>query len=126
LLDQQFLQGYHLEPFTIGTMLTTDKFEIRVALVGYVSVGKTTVLNAIFRDKFSEVAQKRTTAGINFFRIINPVERGTPPAKQKASQMPEIKVDPEPRTAASKRTSATQPSDTKSAKKAKKADETRD
>jgi GTP-binding protein EngB required for normal cell division len=56
---------------SISTLAATDKFEIRVALLGYVSVGKTTVLNAIFRDKFSEVAMKRTTAGINFFRVIN-------------------------------------------------------
>jgi GTPase SAR1 family protein len=44
-------------------------FEIKVALLGYVSVGKTTVLNALLQDEFSEVSMRRTTAGINFFRI---------------------------------------------------------
>ena len=31
--------------------------------------GKTTVLNALLQDKFSEVSMRRTTAGINFFRV---------------------------------------------------------
>lgn len=75
-------------------------FEIKVAILGHVSVGKdnedaesslkclysevtidsllhchyfasgkTTVLNALFQDKFSEVSMRRTTAAINFFRI---------------------------------------------------------
>lgn len=52
--------------------MITQKFEIKVALLGYVSVGKTTVLNATLRDKFSEVSMRRTTAGINFFRIVSP------------------------------------------------------
>lgn len=47
-------------------------FEIRVALVGYVSVGKSTVLNALLGDKFSEVNMRRTTAGVNCFRIQQP------------------------------------------------------
>jgi GTPase SAR1 family protein len=38
-------------------------------LLGYVSVGKTTVLNALLQDKFSEVSMRRTTAGVNFFRV---------------------------------------------------------
>lgn len=46
-----------------------QSFEIKVALLGHVSVGKTTVLNALFQDKFSEVSMRRTTAGINFFRV---------------------------------------------------------
>jgi len=57
--------------------MTTDHvFDIRVALVGYVSVGKSTVLNALLGGKFSQVALKRTTAGVNFFRITQPVEEG--------------------------------------------------
>lgn len=44
-------------------------FEIKIGLLGHVSVGKTTGLNALLREKFSEVSMKRTTAGINFFRI---------------------------------------------------------
>ena len=52
--------------------MITQNFEIKVALLGYVSVGKTTVLNALFRDKFSEVSMRRTTAGVNFFRVVAP------------------------------------------------------
>jgi GTPase SAR1 family protein len=44
-------------------------FQIRVALVGYVSVGKSTVINALLSDKYSEVNMRRTTAGVNFFCI---------------------------------------------------------
>jgi GTPase SAR1 family protein len=43
--------------------------EINVALLGNVSAGKTTVLNALFRDKLGEVAMKRTTVGANYFHI---------------------------------------------------------
>jgi len=49
--------------------MISQTFEIKVALLGHVSVGKTTVLNALFQDKFSEVSMRRTTAGINHFRI---------------------------------------------------------
>ena len=45
------------------------QFEIKLALLGHVSVGKTTLLNALLGDKFSEVSMKRTTAGINHFVI---------------------------------------------------------
>jgi GTPase SAR1 family protein len=34
-----------------------------------VSAGKTTLLNALLRDKYGEVSMKRTTAGINLFRL---------------------------------------------------------
>lgn len=44
-------------------------FEINVAFIGYVSVGKTTLLNALFREQYSEVSMKRTTAAVNKFRI---------------------------------------------------------
>lgn len=49
--------------------MKTTIFEIKVAIIGYVSVGKTTVLNALFREKFGEVSMRRTTAAVNFFRI---------------------------------------------------------
>ncbi|CAB9509042.1 expressed unknown protein [Seminavis robusta] len=52
-------------------MTIFNTFEIKIALLGYVSVGKTTVLNALFRDKFSEVSARRTTAGINYFRCMS-------------------------------------------------------
>ncbi|KAL3899988.1 MAG: hypothetical protein SGARI_006344, partial [Bacillariaceae sp.] len=55
-------------------MTDTEKFEIRVALVGYVSVGKSTVLNALLGEKFSAVSLKRSTAAVNHFKIIQPSE----------------------------------------------------
>lgn len=56
---------------------TTPPFEINVALIGYVSVGKTTLLNALLKDKYSEVSMKRCTAGINKFRIVNKLEEAS-------------------------------------------------
>lgn len=44
-------------------------FEIHVAVIGYVSVGKTTVINALFGEEYGEVAMKRTTSVVNYFRI---------------------------------------------------------
>jgi GTPase SAR1 family protein len=44
-------------------------FEIRVALLGYVSAGKSTVLNALLQGKFSKVGMRRTTAGVHHFRL---------------------------------------------------------
>ncbi len=49
--------------------MIAHSFEIKIALLGNVSAGKTTVLNALLRDKFGEVSMKRTTAGVNHFRI---------------------------------------------------------
>jgi len=49
--------------------MKTAEFEIKIALLGYVSVGKTTVLNALLRDKYSEVSMRRTTAGVSHFRL---------------------------------------------------------
>ena len=49
--------------------MINHNFEIKVALLGHVSVGKTTVLNALFQEKFSEVSKRRNTAGINHFRV---------------------------------------------------------
>jgi small GTP-binding protein len=51
------------------TAALTPTFEIKVALLGYVSAGKSTVLNALLQAKFSQVAMRRTTAGVNKFRI---------------------------------------------------------
>jgi GTPase SAR1 family protein len=61
--------------------MIAHSFEIKIALLGNVSAGKTTVLNALFRGKFGEVSMKRTTAGVNYFRIAtatpNEVATGT-------------------------------------------------
>lgn len=55
-------------------MTVAPVFEIKIALVGYVSVGKTAVLNALFRDKYSEMAMRRATAGVNHFRVTTAAE----------------------------------------------------
>lgn len=62
--------------------MLAQNFEIKVGLLGYVSVGKTTGLNALFQGKFSEVSMKRTTAGINFFRVSSLTK---PPKRTKTS-----------------------------------------
>ena len=56
---------------SLFTMKLQDPFEINVAVIGYVSVGKTTLLNALLRDKYSEVSPRRATAGINKFRLFS-------------------------------------------------------
>mmetsp|Transcript_30440 Transcript_30440/g.87816 ORF Transcript_30440/g.87816 Transcript_30440/m.87816 type:complete len:394 (+) Transcript_30440:1450-2631(+) len=48
---------------------STTMFEIRIAVIGHVSVGKTTLINALFGAEYGEVAMKRTTAVVNAFRI---------------------------------------------------------
>lgn len=57
-----------------------SSFEIHVAILGHVSAGKSTVLNSLLQGKFSDVAMRRTTAGVNFFRISNTVRRIPVPA----------------------------------------------
>ena len=44
-------------------------FEIRIAVLGYVSAGKTTVINALLRDMYGQVGMRRVTAGVNYFRL---------------------------------------------------------
>ena len=61
--------------------MKSPAFEIRVAILGHVSVGKTTVLNALLGDKFSEVSKKRTTAGINHFKIVSTIKGLIPEEK---------------------------------------------
>jgi GTPase SAR1 family protein len=50
-------------------MLIDTKFDIKVALIGYVSVGKTTVLNALLHDKYGKVAMGRATASVNNYCV---------------------------------------------------------
>ncbi len=55
--------------------MDSNKFAFNIAVIGHVSVGKSTLLNAILGAKFSEVSKRRTTAGINHFHLscnINP------------------------------------------------------
>ena len=75
--------------------------EIKVALLGNLSAGKSTVLNALFKDTYSEVSMGRTTAGINYFRLKNPgsstSSRSTPKSPH-ASSMAEASSDAEARS----------------------------
>jgi GTP-binding protein EngB required for normal cell division len=50
-------------------MIAHAPFDINVAIVGNVSAGKSTLLNAFLRAKYCEVSMKRATAGINYFRL---------------------------------------------------------
>ena len=57
---------------TMTTKTTTEpskQFDIKIAVIGYVSVGKSTLLNALFGKMYSDVKMKRSTAAVNHFRI---------------------------------------------------------
>jgi GTPase SAR1 family protein len=58
------------------SMLVPPIFEIRVGVIGYVSVGKTTVINALFGAAYGEVSMKRTTAVVNAFRVSTRAQAG--------------------------------------------------
>jgi small GTP-binding protein len=70
-------------------MLASTTFDINVAIIGNVSAGKSTLLNALLRAKYSEVSMKRTTAGVNYFRLHHtPSEPSkSPDAKQWAATL---------------------------------------
>jgi len=57
--------------------VSSDFFELKVALLGNVSAGKSTVLNALLKSRYSEVAMNRTTAGVNYFRLFQKPDDGT-------------------------------------------------
>jgi small GTP-binding protein len=74
-------------------IMKTQAFEIRIALLGYVSAGKSTVLNALLQGKFSQTAMRRTTAGVNCFRIYT---KGDKDSEQvSSSKEPEWNPDPD-------------------------------
>ena len=56
-------------PPTVTTTQTSKQFDIKIAVIGYVSVGKSTLLNALFGKMYSDVKMKRSTAAVNHFRI---------------------------------------------------------
>ena len=80
--------------------------EIRVALIGYVSVGKTTVLNALFGDRYGEVSMQRTTAVVNNFRISTTdqglEQEGIETRPDEAKSAPREEKDEEPSLASPK------------------------
>jgi hypothetical protein len=50
-------------------MIAHAPFDTNVPVIGNVSAGKLTLLSALLQAKYSEVLMKRTTAGINYFRL---------------------------------------------------------
>jgi GTPase SAR1 family protein len=48
---------------------SVSTFEIKIAFIGYKSVGKSTALNALLGDNYCDVSPRRPTAGVNSFRI---------------------------------------------------------
>jgi small GTP-binding protein len=75
--------------------MKTQTFDIRVALLGYVSAGKSTVLNAMLQKKCSQVAMRRTTAGVNLFRLYSKESKGMEGSTAKEQDMD---WNPEPDT----------------------------
>lgn len=57
--------------------------EIRIAVYGYVSSGKTTTVNALFGEQYGEVSMQSTTSCVNFYRIV-PTTTAKPTKKRNA------------------------------------------
>lgn len=60
---------WNIQPVVVKEKLS---HEIKIAVIGPVSAGKSTLINGLLAGKYSEVSMQRTTAGINYFRL-NPV-----------------------------------------------------
>jgi GTPase SAR1 family protein len=52
--------------------MKSSTFDIKVAFLGHVSAGKSTLVNAVLHDKYAEVTIGRTTVDVNLFRIFSP------------------------------------------------------
>ena len=72
-----------------------EEFEIKIAVIGYVSVGKSTLLNALFGNKYSDVAMKRATAAVNHFRISTSSDYSLEEIRTAESTLEETKKDNE-------------------------------
>eukprot|EP00934_Nitzschia_sp_Nitz4_P000924 Nitzschia sp. Nitz4//scaffold62_size106224//9600//10619//NITZ4_004340-RA/size106224-processed-gene-0.44-mRNA-1//-1//CDS//3329555808//924//frame0 len=76
-------------------MLNEDfAFEIKVAVIGPVSSGKSTLINALLLGKYSEVSIRRTTAGVNFFRL-NEATPAVVGSSEAAAATPNIRFERE-------------------------------
>jgi GTPase SAR1 family protein len=53
--------------------MKSPTFDIKVAFLGHVSAGKSTLVNALLQDSYAEVAIGRTTVDVHLFRIFSPV-----------------------------------------------------
>jgi small GTP-binding protein len=58
-------------------MKSQTTFEIKIAFCGYVNSGKSTLVNALLQQKYSEVSMNRSTYGVNAFRIFSSKEKST-------------------------------------------------
>jgi small GTP-binding protein len=67
-------------------MISGKPFDLNVVVIGNVSAGKSTLLNALLRAKYSEVSMKRTTAGINYFRLHTATENENEPGPKQGNQ----------------------------------------
>ena len=45
------------------------KFSVKVGFLGNVSAGKTTLMNALFRDQFGATDERRCTSGVHHYRV---------------------------------------------------------
>lgn len=79
-------------------------FQIKLALLGHVSVGKTTILNALLQDKYSEVKKTRTTAAVNCFYLSSPLSVASSAVKDNVDN---INIDTSSETAAAAAATAT-------------------
>ena len=61
--------GYHTEDCE-ARKFTMSKVEIRVAVIGYDAVGKTTVINALLHAEYGEIWMRRATPVVNTFRLV--------------------------------------------------------
>jgi hypothetical protein len=58
--------------FQVVITKTAPTFEIMMAAVGPVSAGNSTLIKALLVGNYSEVSIRRTTAGVNVFRLTPP------------------------------------------------------
>jgi GTPase SAR1 family protein len=69
-----WLVPYKQPKYTLGyiEIMKSSTFDIRVAFLGHVSAGKSTLVNAVLHDQYAEVTIGRTTVDVNLFRIFSP------------------------------------------------------
>ena len=82
------LPSNHYKHHQPSSTMKTFKHDIKVALLGNVSTGKTMTMNALFGNKYGEVSMKRTTAAVNYFKISTSPE-STDPSGTAGSWHPE-------------------------------------
>lgn len=85
---ESFKKAYQNQKNNISPGIIQKKeTEIKVALIGNVSAGKTTVLDALLQNRYGEVAKKRTTAGAHYF-VLNDARGKIPQEIQDGKCLP--------------------------------------